>query len=522
MSPAASRTVPNFYTWTFPGSPIEVRLQLSMVQGLQRKLSRSEGLNGAPVSGCGLLLGSKPRAGVTQISGFQPLPVLDTASVLDASAARPGEAVGFYRLTQTSNPIADDDLGLMKRFFAEQGSVALLIENTGLSSKAAIAFWHAGELNEFPLMEFPFDSDQLALLEADRLAHKQARLQPTLPTPSSAPTPRRTRSHVRRTVPVAILIAAAGSAGYFWAHSRLPVEASPVQRELAKPSPVVLPAPAAPSLGLSAERRGTDLLLSWNAASPLIANASFGVLLVRGATVNRDIALTPDQLRAGKVLYTLTTNEAEIQLNVVNHDQVIRDSVVVILKAPDNVGIRAVPSVVSSRTERPGAEESAPAPAPAGRDHLKSFASPAVRRAAVPANIAEPPAVNSSPTTIATSSLLSSALPSIPPAPATTPTRETRASAQIHSAVAIHQEVPRLSAQLKAVLSKATAVDVRLRIDAEGRVDKAEAVAPNGTNRLLVDAALQSARLWTFHPATVGGQAVPSETVVTFRFTPTK
>ncbi len=520
MSPAVSRPVPNFYTWTFPGSPIEVRLQLSMVQGLQRKLSRSEGLNGAPVSGCGLLFGSKPRVGVTQISGFQPLAVLDTASVLDASTARPGEAVGFYRLTQTSNPIAGDDLALMKRFFAEQGSVALLIENTGVASKAAIAFWHAGELNEFPLMEFPFDPDQLAVLEADRLAHKQARLQPTLPTPSSAPAPRRTRSQLRRTVPVAILIAAAASAGYFWAHSRLPVEASPVQRELAKPSPVVLPAPAAPTLGLSAERHGADLLLSWNAASPLVANASFGVLLVRGATVNRDIALTPDQLRAGKVLYTLTTNEAEIQLNVVNHDQVIRDSVVVILKAPENVGIRAVPSVVSSRTEPREAEESAPAPAE--RDHLKSFASPVVRRAAVPTNIAEPPAVNSSPTTIATSSLLSSALPSIPPAPAATPARETRPPAQIHSAVAIHQEVPRLSAQLKAVLSKATAVDVRLRIDAEGRVNQAEAVAPNGTNRLLVDAALQSARLWTFHPATVGGQAVPSETVVTFRFTPTK
>jgi hypothetical protein len=82
---------------------------------------------------------------------------------------------------------------------------------------------------------------------------------------------------------------------------------------------------------LTAERRGTDLKLSWNSDSPSIAHASYGMLIIKGKDGRRDIALTPDQLRAGSIVYTPTTDQVEVELSVVSGEQVTKDSVIVFL-----------------------------------------------------------------------------------------------------------------------------------------------------------------------------------------------
>ena len=50
-------------------------------------------------------------------------------------------------------------------------------------------------------------------------------------------------------------------------------------------------------LGLAVERRGNDLRVSWNSSAPLVAKADFGMLLIRGSAVNRDVPLSAEELR---------------------------------------------------------------------------------------------------------------------------------------------------------------------------------------------------------------------------------
>ena len=88
----------------------------------------------------------------------------------------------------------------------------------------------------------------------------------------------------------------------------------------------------------SAERRGTDLVLSWNRDSASITRASYGMLIIKGKDGRRDIALTPDQLRAGSIVYTPTTDQVEVELSVVAGEQVTKDSVIVFLPRKGDKG----------------------------------------------------------------------------------------------------------------------------------------------------------------------------------------
>jgi hypothetical protein len=92
-------------------------------------------------------------------------------------------------------------------------------------------------------------------------------------------------------------------------------------------------------LALTAERRGSDLVLSWNREAPSVARASYGMLIIRGKEGRRDIALTPDQLRAGSIVYTPTAEQVEVELSVVADEQVTKDSVIVLLHKGDKNAI---------------------------------------------------------------------------------------------------------------------------------------------------------------------------------------
>jgi len=122
----------------------------------------------------------------------------------------------------------------------------------------------------------------------------------------------------------AVAVAALAISGYALFSKHAAPAAAPAQ-----------PAAVAPatkqSLALTAERRGTDLVLSWNRESMSITRASYGMLIIKGKDGRRDIALTPDQLRAGSIVYTPTTDQVEVELSVVAGEQVTKDSVIVFL-----------------------------------------------------------------------------------------------------------------------------------------------------------------------------------------------
>src|ERR1035437_6982429 len=80
------------------------------------------------------------------------------------------------------------------------------------------------------------------------------------------------------------------------------------------------------SLGLAVEKRGNGLLVSWDGNAPIVSKANFGMLLIRGSGVSRDVPLTTDELRAGGSVYTLASDELRFQLNIVAGEQVARNS----------------------------------------------------------------------------------------------------------------------------------------------------------------------------------------------------
>jgi hypothetical protein len=59
-----------------------------------------------------------------------------------------------------------------------------------------------------------------------------------------------------------------------------------------------------------------------------------------------------------------------------------------------------------------------------------------------------------------------------------------------------------------------------VRIDARGHVTAAAPVQRTVGNYPFVESALAAARLWVFKPALENGNAVPSESILTFKFTP--
>jgi TonB family protein len=73
---------------------------------------------------------------------------------------------------------------------------------------------------------------------------------------------------------------------------------------------------------------------------------------------------------------------------------------------------------------------------------------------------------------------------------------------------------------LRNLSSKVTAVEVMVAIDESGKVVKAEPQPQPGVNPVMMSAALQAARQWTFDPARRGDQPVASEMLLRFNFAP--
>jgi hypothetical protein len=88
--------------------------------------------------------------------------------------------------------------------------------------------------------------------------------------------------------------------------------------------------PVTPGLGLIAERRGADVLLSWNHEAPAITGATKGVLTIRGENSSQQIVLSADRLRSGSILYLPTGEEIDIGLEVRRVGHAVAEGVVVI------------------------------------------------------------------------------------------------------------------------------------------------------------------------------------------------
>jgi hypothetical protein len=104
------------------------------------------------------------------------------------------------------------------------------------------------------------------------------------------------------------------------------------------------------------------------------------------------------------------------------------------------------------------------------------------------------------------------AAPPPPPAPA--------AAARIIEPRAIHRVPPVVPVSIKPRINGTIPIDVRVRIDAEGRVTAAAPVVkqPSGLHAYLAGRAVEAARLWRFEPARENGKPVPGSETIHFVF----
>jgi hypothetical protein len=149
------------YVWWFPGSPVKVHVDLSVIDSLHGRL------RGA--SEQGLLFGTV-RRGAIEISEYQPVSASD---VPEAIAALPPDSptrclIGYYRTEHgEALRLNADDLCLFKTHFGKPYHLFLLIQPNAFAPANATFFFSRGgrKISEYAFLEFPLDSSLLAVEE---------------------------------------------------------------------------------------------------------------------------------------------------------------------------------------------------------------------------------------------------------------------------------------------------------------------------------------------------------------------
>lgn len=320
MSALEQPTLPTSYRWAFPGSPAQVLIRLSVVHELQKLLRSPANSRDAGTVRCGLLLGDTSRPDCTEITGFQPISALNPAALEAAGRQFKRNVVGFYRTTWKSllrmSPV---EVSLMGTEFSQPGFVVMLIE-AGKKGPGDAVFLSSdqGQAHEhLARMVFPFDAYQLALRHQ---IPAQGRGRP-LARAEERPIKKRRASELA----VAAILLAAVTTGYFYFSGGRHRNFAPAA------SAPAISGSATPPLSLSTEKRGKEVLLSWDRHSPAVQSADFGMLSIREGDAGRNIRLSAEQLQQGSVLYMARTDRVEMELNVMRGEKVERALTSVVL-----------------------------------------------------------------------------------------------------------------------------------------------------------------------------------------------
>ncbi len=504
---------PQHYVWWFPGCPVKVHLDFQVVQRVRQRLS---GL-AKGTSDEGLLFG-RTRDGATEITDFQPAGDTAIATLVSAlTAERQRTLVGYYRTEEgDSFHLTPKDLSLVQECFTKPHQVLLTIHSNGFGAPNATFFFHDRErrMADLVLLEFPFDSSLLAAEAHDRnqRSHEATAERSAValaPAPVVAPVPRRRgRRRLLTIVGGTCAVALAFATGRY-VYLR--------QSVAAKTAPAVFPAPAEPvtrpSIELHAARKNGDLELTWNRESPLIVAATSGVISIQDGSAQRQISLDAAQIHGGSLLYSPVTDQVLMQLTVTTLADTVTESVMVVLPTVGAVQTYLVPAPPEAtpleKASKPFVAPSPVKPLPAEAEALQ-----------------EPPVVRISPpaSTVATPNVplrQPVAPPPTPPvqAPAV-PTQPVKDDVLYEAPVAIQRVSPAYPADVRALVSRETIVEVAVTIDETGTVTGARAIPRNNVGSYLLKAAADAARLWRFQPARRNHEAVPSESRLRFVFRP--
>lgn len=391
ITESCAPTDPRHYVWWFPGSPVKVRVDLHVIERLQKRLRDA----GHGIAEQGLLFG-KVLDGATEIFEFQPASNRSVPEMIAELSTEPGKRllVGYYRTEQGETlRLNADDLFLFKTFFGRPYHVFLMIQPSAFAPANATFFFSRGEnkMAEFPFLEFPLDASLLATEERDRISRcRQASGESTTVQHSSPPESYTVRTGRRVLVKIAAgaLVAAFLLAAGWLSTPLLQQRSSRVWSAIWKAQPAVQSSPHSyPHIGLQAKRQDRDLAVTWNHESPWILAATSGLISIEDGSVKSQISLNSDQIHGESILYSPISDQVLIQLMVTTPTGGATESLRVIrTEAPPTY------SSVVSRPPRDSVEPESARLAPAA----KPFTPPPITQPALsltPLN--EPPALDS-------------------------------------------------------------------------------------------------------------------------------
>jgi hypothetical protein len=206
LAPVQSAAALDFYTWTFPGAPVRIRMHLNVVERLGRAVRLAFESDPSHTSEIGgLLLGTTDfrLSRVVEVQDFEPLLCeyrTDHKFILSDSdrkvleqklAARKPKrdrqlvVVGYYRSHSGEHlSLRREDLPTIHSYFCDPAHVVLLIKPApDHSSSAGFFLWDNGRIeSEFSFLEFPFEVQQLKCAKADS-SRPRASSRPTADAP---------------------------------------------------------------------------------------------------------------------------------------------------------------------------------------------------------------------------------------------------------------------------------------------------------------------------------------------------
>jgi Gram-negative bacterial TonB protein C-terminal len=296
------------------------------------------------------------------------------------------------------------------------------------------------------------------------------------------------------------------------------------RRKLVRPP--AAPAPARMSrMGFAANPEGGIWKLTWNRDAVTALNPSSASLSIRDGANQQQIPLTAAELGAGMVFYTPQSGDLVFGLKVLLSGAPPEEEEVRVLQAirppqtPAQPSVQIVANDHRIRTVRPFMPPPQvqqqtrhdlvePAIPPAIMAENKLPAAPEIPALVIPSVHTTVPYVRSQ---------VSQNLSMAPPASSAEP----KPSATITPSYVPPKPVRRTNARLPVgtLIGNPVDVEVKVQIDAAGKVTKAAPVKVNAINYALVNPAVHAAESWGFDPALENGRPVPSEMIVTFRFT---
>jgi TonB family protein len=331
----------------------------------------------------------------------------------------------------------------------------------------------------------------------------------------------------------ATVIAASAIAYYARGRIAVPVLAPAFARAPSEsPVTVVQAAESNPadSLGLRAEYQGNSLLLGWDRRSARVNAATSGVFIIGDGSKTRVLTLSPRELRNGGILYKPAADDINVEFQVIEPRGRTASESIRIIGAPAPVSAAAPIGQIARRVlpqpPVPRREKREMLLAPVEAPPPSSARTKQRMITTVDAPLINPEATMRPP-------WFAPALMPLPPQPAAQLDRAlTNADADMdtavpaapgfHPATAIHAPQPRVPQGVylpQYVYDRPFLVKVEVSINAAGSVTDARLVDTIGPYASqLGPSALNTARAWTFHPATLGGQPVASTMVVTFHY----